>query len=238
MKKKYVFKRNELKYLISFDTMRELIERIKPFVEPDEYGETTVYSLYYDTLDKRIIRKSVEKPPFKEKLRIRKYGNKKGGNVFVELKRKVDGVVYKRRVEMSETDAFNFLKGEKIKENSQIIKEIEYFKNFYGNLQPSTMISCERKAFKNDATELRITFDKNVRYRSTDFYFDSSVNDVLLTDNKVLMEIKTPYSMPIELVKILSELKLYKQSFSKYGTAHLLELNKNSNKKKEIEKIG
>ena len=87
------------------------------------------------------------------------------------------------------------------------------------------MISCERIAFKNDETELRITFDKNIRYRTCDFEFKNSNNDVLITDNSVLMEIKTPYAIPLEIVKILSDLKLYKRSFSKYGTAHLKELN-------------
>lgn len=238
MKKKYVFKRNELKYIISLSQMYELIEKFKPFVEPDEYGETTVYSLYYDTLDKRIIRKSIEKPPFKEKLRIRKYGNKKGGNVFIELKRKVDGVVYKRRMELSEQSAFDYLNGNNIYIDSQIKREIDYFISFYDGLKPSTMISCERKAFKNDATELRITFDRNIRYRATDFYFGSSNNDVLINGDKVLMEIKTPYAMPIEIVKILSENKLYKQSFSKYGKAHLIEIDKTLNLKKENKEIG
>ena len=105
MKKKYVFKRNELKYVITPEIMRLLIDKFSKFVEPDEYGETTVYSLYYDTPDKRIIRKSVEKLSFKEKLRVRKYGSKKGGNVFIELKRKVDGVVYKRSVSNTTVNA-------------------------------------------------------------------------------------------------------------------------------------
>ena len=227
MKKKYVFKRNELKYVITPEIMRLLIDKFSKFVEPDEYGETTVYSLYYDTPDKRIIRKSVEKPPFKEKLRVRKYGSKKGGNVFIELKRKVDGVVYKRRIELLEKTAFDYLSGKPVDFDGQIKREIDYFISFYKNLQPSTMISCERIAFKNDETELRITFDKNIRYRTCDFEFKNSNNDVLITDNSVLMEIKTPYAIPLEIVKILSDLKLYKRSFSKYGTAHLKELNLN-----------
>lgn len=224
MKKKYVFKRNELKYLITPSEMQILIEKFKPFVEDDEYGETTVYSLYYDTPDKRIIRKSIEKPPFKEKLRVRKYGDKKGGNVFIELKRKVDGVVYKRRIELSEDLALDYLGGKAVSLDGQIKKEIDYFISFYSGLKPSTLITCERVAYKNDETELRVTFDKNVRYRAVNLGFYPDKADVLLTDNAVLMEIKTPYAMPLEIVKILSEHKLYKRSFSKYGTAHETEL--------------
>jgi hypothetical protein len=215
--------------------MRELIERFSPFVEPDEYGETTVYSLYYDTPDKRIIRKSIEKPPFKEKLRIRKYGNKKGGNVFVELKRKVDGVVYKRRIEMPESVAFNYLKGEEVAFDGQIKREIDYFISFYNGLIPSTMISCERLAFKNDETELRVTFDKNIRYRTCDFAFGSSKNDILINENSVLMEIKTPYAIPIEIAQILSKHKLYKRSFSKCGEAYIKQITKNQS---EVNKVG
>ena len=220
MKKKYVFKRNELKYVITPEIMRLLIDKFSKFVEPDEYGETTVYSLYYKQkygfYPERFVFIFTKERKTKE-IEI--------NEAFIELKRKVDGVVYKRRIELLEKTAFDYLSGKPVDFDGQIKREIDYFISFYKNLQPSTMISCERIAFKNDETELRITFDKNIRYRTCDFEFKNSNNDVLITDNSVLMEIKTPYAIPLEIVKILSDLKLYKRSFSKYGTAHLIELN-------------
>lgn len=235
MKTKYVFKRNEIKYAVTPILMEQLIKEFSPYVNADEYGETTVYSLYFDTQDNRIIRKSIEKPTFKEKLRIRKYGNASGGKVFIEIKRKVEGVVYKRRAEFEEKEAFEFLSGNTEDGKSQIHKEIEYFKNFYGNLKPATLISCERIAFKNDKTELRITFDKNIRFRSVDLKFSPSASDELINQGVILMEIKTPYAIPIEIAQILSKHKLYKRSFSKCGEAYIKQITKNQS---EVNKVG
>ncbi len=226
------FKRYEKKYFLTPEQYTLFIEKIKPFVTEDDYPQYTICNIYYDTDDYRLIRASIEKPVYKEKLRVRSYGvPSKDGRVFIELKKKYEGVVYKRRITTVPAKADAFLKGIRtVGENDQICKEINYFRSFY-NIKPKVFIAYDRQAFKGKENgELRITFDKNMRYRLTDL--DLQAGDrgekILDTDN-ILMEMKIPGACPLWLTKILSELKLNSTSFSKYGTCyreHILKDNK------------
>ena len=123
---KSIFKRHELKYLVSAE-QREFIEsEFARYMIPDEHGESTICNIYYDTPDFRLIRRSLEKPVYKEKLRLRSYGTaSKDEKVFLELKKKYKGIVYKRRISLNCDEAQDALKnGERLPENSQIAKEI------------------------------------------------------------------------------------------------------------------
>lgn len=226
------FKRYEKKFFLSSEQYKLFIKKIKPFVTDDEYGEYTICNIYYDTDDYRLIRASIEKPVYKEKLRIRSYGvPEKDGKIFVELKKKYDGVVYKRRVTTSPSLVEPLLRGiRKAGENEQIVKEISYFQRFY-NAKPKVFIAYDRKAFKGiENEELRITFDTNMRFRLKDLdltHGDSG--EPILADNRILMEVKIPGTCPLWLTHILSELKINSTSFSKYGTCyreHILKNNK------------
>lgn len=120
-----IFKRHELKYLITAE-QREYIEKaICEYMMPDEYGESTICNIYYDTDNYRLIRRSIEKPMYKEKLRLRSYGKSADDKtVFLELKKKYDGVVYKRRISLPCKDAVDFMEGKAdLKEDTQIGRE-------------------------------------------------------------------------------------------------------------------
>ncbi|MBO4962613.1 MAG: polyphosphate polymerase domain-containing protein [Clostridia bacterium] len=218
---KYVFNRFELKYMVTPKQMEQVIALIGDRLSPDEYGETTIQSLYYDTDNYRLIRRSIERPTYKEKIRLRSYGLlKPGEKVFLELKKKAYSSVFKRRIRLTETEADNLLFNKIKPYDSQILREIEYFRDLYGNLRRSVLILYDRTAFFGD-DELRVTFDKNVRYRTERLNLSSDLNGTpLITDGKILMEIKIKGGMPIWLSKILSELKIYKTRFSKYGEAY------------------
>lgn len=225
-KSENIFKRYELKYLLSEEQYCLLKERLKDYIKPDEYKESTVCSLYYDTPQKVLIRRSLERPAYKEKLRLRSYGVAKGDTkVFVELKKKYGGIVYKRRVGMKCDEAEKYLNGkEKAKKTNQITDEIDYFLKFYGNVEPSMLLFYERTAFVGCEDEsLRITFDKNILYRENDLSLKKGVYGTrIIEEGQVLMELKVSHSIPLWLVHILNELKIYKTSFSKYGTAYCM----------------
>lgn len=227
------FKRYEKKFFLSNEQYRLFNEKIKPFVTPDEYGEYTICNIYYDTDDFRLIRASIEKPVYKEKLRVRSYGvPKENGKVFVELKKKYDGVVYKRRVTTSPSLVGPLLNGiRKADENEQIVNEIAYFQRFY-NVSPKVFIGYDRKAFKGkENEELRITFDSNMRFRLDDLKLTSGdYGEPIISDNKILMEIKIPGTCPLWLSHILNELKINSVSFSKYGTCYREHILKNNKK--------
>ena len=164
MKIQTVFERTETKYILTLSQRRALLEKIEQYVKPDEYGESTVCSLYFDTDNHRLIRQSMEKPTYKEKLRLRSYGTpKRDGNVFLELKKKYNGVVYKRRLTLSYNAAMAYIRRSVLPEDSQIMREIDWAMKYYEGIAPKMFIAYDRTAFysKQDH-ELRVTFDRKV----------------------------------------------------------------------------
>lgn len=221
-----VFKRYELKYVLTKEQYQIVLNKIKEYLALDKYGEVTIQSLYYDTDNYRLIRNSIERPIYKEKIRLRSYGlATKDSKVFLELKKKYEKIVYKRRIELSNCNTFDLFST--LEEKGQIGHEIKYFCDYYGNLKPSILLLYDREAYINKELDLRITFDRNVRYRKENLDLTTSLEGInLLNDNEVLMEIKTSRSYPLWLVRLLNDNHIYKSRFSKYGTAYQLELKK------------
>ena len=218
------FKRYEMKYLINHNQKRSLLQTMARYMEGDAYGRSTICNIYYDTPDYLLIRRSLEKPIYKEKLRVRSYGIAKADSVvFMELKKKYKDVVYKRRVSVTEKEAMNYLNlGIPLAKQNQITNELQYVCAFYKKLQPTVFLSYEREAFygKEDK-ELRITFDENILWREEDLSLCTGVYGTpLLQEDMVLMEIKIAGAMPLWLAQLLSENHIYKTTFSKYGTAY------------------
>lgn len=221
-----IFKRYEIKYLLTRKQYQQIRVAMDGLMAEDKYGRSTIHSLYLDTPDFLLARRSLEKPLYKEKLRLRSYGDTDGGTVFVEIKKKYDSIVYKRRISMTETAAREYVLSHKAAEDSQISREISYFMAHYKNLMPKILISYERDAFYSTAdNDLRITFDRNILWRDNDLKLTSKVDGIPVLDSDlVLMEIKTTAAMPLWLVKTLSRNHIYKTSFSKYGTAYQMML--------------
>lgn len=227
-----IFKRVEKKYLLTDELKNELLAKISPMLIPDPYGRSTVSSLYLDTTDFRIVRASIEAKnsghAYKEKLRIRTYGTPNDETkVFLEIKKKYKGVVYKRRISLTHLAAMTYILGGEKPPDSQIMREIDYAMRFYGSPKPSALVSYERDAFfVRDLPDLRITFDSGVRYRADDLDLSlGSGGKHLLPDGVFIMEIKTDGAMPLWLSHALDELKIYPASFSKYGKAYLNIIN-------------
>jgi len=219
-----VFKRYEYKYLLTIEQKEKILKTMEPYMKLDAYGKTTIRNLYFDTDTYLLIRRSLEKPIYKEKLRLRSYAQTDSDSqIFVELKKKYKKVVYKRRISMSEEEAMLWFRHNMTPdEKSQIINEIEYFRQYYKKLHPTMFISYEREAYYgNDNTDFRITFDDNILCRQTDLSLQCGIYGTpILPDGIVLMEIKCSGGIPLWLTSILSNEHLYKTSFSKYGTAY------------------
>ena len=219
------FKRYEIKYLLTRQQKQAVLQAMQPYMKLDEYGRTTIRNIYYDTDNYRLIRRSLEKPAYKEKLRIRSYQTAAPEDpVFVELKKKYNSVVYKRRLTLPETQAMaSFKNGLPLPVHSQIADEIEYFRHYYRGLHPTVFLSYEREAFYSlDGSDFRITFDKNILYRECDFSLGSEIyGSPILIEGYTLMEIKTSGGLPLWMSHELSRLRLYHSSFSKYGQAYL-----------------
>ncbi|MDD3809106.1 MAG: polyphosphate polymerase domain-containing protein [Erysipelotrichaceae bacterium] len=217
------FERLEFKYLITRQQQKKLLEVFPGEIKIDSYGRTDIFNLYLDTDDFRLIRNSIEKPVYKEKLRVRSYGKAAGRDqVFIELKKKYKGVVYKRRIATTQDEALDSLLARKIDCSSQIGQEIEYFTKYYRSLKPRMFIGYERVAyFDPNNPDFRVTFDENIRYRLNNLTLDCKNEGALLIDSDhVLMEIKIMGSFPLWLAQALSMLEISKSSFSKYGNAY------------------
>jgi len=225
-----VFKRYEKKYLINEQQYNELMEMIEGKMIVDQYGESLICNIYFDTPNYQLIRQSIEKPIYKEKLRMRSYGiPKDSDNVFVELKKKYDGIVFKRRVAMPLLEAEKYLyKNISLKQHNQITNEIDWFKQFYRELKPAMYISYDRIAlFGNDDKAIRITFDRNINWRTTNLNLQKGIiGNPLLEKTERLMEIKVPGAIPLWLTNCFNKLEIYSTSFSKYGNAYKEMCNK------------
>ncbi len=218
-----IFERYEKKYRITEESFEMLYPRLLERMNTDKYGLYTVCSLYLDTDDYLLIRRSMEKPAYKEKLRMRSYGIPHDDTkVFIELKKKLHGITYKRRITVPYSEAKDYFKDRRPPStDGQILREIDYFMDLY-RPSPKVLLFYDRLAlFGKEDKELRITFDKNIRYRTdnTDPSFGAS-GTALILPNERIMEIKVPGTFPVWLSKLLSELKIYPSSFSKYAAAY------------------
>lgn len=216
------FERIEIKYLISEEKKEILLSHAAPRIREDGYGKSLVANVYLDTPDDRLIRRSLEKPVYKEKLRLRSYGTPKTGEdtVFLELKKKYRGVVYKRREPMPYAAAQDFLACPTPK--TQIEGEIARFLSFYPGIRPAMYLAYRREAYFGVLdTGLRLTFDTDIRYRTEEAELSRGVfGRELLRPGQVLLEIKVAGAVPLWLSHILSEERIFHTSFSKYGRAY------------------
>lgn len=217
-----VFERVEKKYQMTQEQYQMFVERADHYIREDEYGLHTIRNIYYDTPDYGLIRNSLEKPKYKEKFRIRGYGNvTEESNIFLEIKKKYKGVVYKRRACLPFVDAKQYLEKRIFPPGGgQIMREIDYFLSFY-KPEPKVYLAYDRVAYVGEYDEgLRITIDRNIRSRSERLELGYDGECRLLDPSTYLMEIKVPAAYPLWLSGLLSELKLYPVSFSKYGTVY------------------
>lgn len=219
-----VFKRYELKYLLTQAQKQIILKAMEPYMQLDKYGRTTIRNIYYDTDDYLLIRRSIEKPVYKEKLRIRSYKRANPeSTVFVELKKKYQSVVYKRRISLPEKGAMEWIcKDHHCHDGTQIASEIEYFIDYYKTLHPVVFLSYEREAYYcTNGSDFRVTFDDTILCRQEDLSLKSEAYGMpLLPEDTVLMELKCSGGIPLWMTRVLSSQHIYKTSFSKYGTAY------------------
>ena len=218
-----VFKRVEKKYLLSEDLYQKLFEKMNNYITVDIYDFSTICNIYFDTDDYLLVNRSIEKPIYKEKVRLRSYGiPKKNSKVFLEIKKKYKGVVGKRRVSAPLKEFYKYFNtGKYPNVDTQIMNEIDYCFKFY-NLKPKVFLAYDRYSYKGkDDSNFRITFDKNIRSRTDNLYLENGDNGMLLLDkNCYIMEVKTLGAYPLWFARILSELNIYPTSFSKYGNVY------------------
>ncbi len=239
-----IFNRYEHKYKLDTATLQRVLEVIEEHMEIDPYCVNhqvyTIANIYYDTHDSALIRESLSKPAYKEKLRLRSYGvPDMDTKVFLEIKKKFGGLVNKRRTTLRLNEAYNFLETGEMPPlrdymNGQVLNELDYFLSVY-DLVPQVYIAYDRLAyFEKGNDDLRISFDTNIRTRRYDLALEKGdYGKKLLGDDIWLMEIKTSLAKPLWLCEMLSELGIRDSSFSKYGTEYLQSIQEQKQPKKK-----
>lgn len=216
------FERYEIKYILTDEQRSRLEHLMSGRMKIDRYGHSTIRNIYYDTDDYRLIRHSLDRPVYKEKLRVRSYGRiSEEDDVFVELKKKYDSVVYKRRIALPEHTATEWLSGDgQLRVRSQIGDEIEYVRRFYPGIKPKVYISYEREAYYPvNGEDLRITLDSNIIARDYDLSLLCGVYGTPVTGRDLtILEVKVPGAVPMWLIRFLDKNGIRKTSISKYGS--------------------
>ena len=225
-----IFARKEAKYMMTKEQFRLLTKTLNEFLVQDKYFEYTISNIYYDTDNFELFRRSIDKPVYKEKLRLRSYGTPSlTDKAFLEIKKKYGGIVYKRRIDDALQNIYSVLDNPQnivnINSNISNKKEIEVFLNRY-DVKPKVYLSYDRRSyFWKDNKDLRITFDTNIKYRFDKLGLELGTDGKkLLDDNTILMEIKSLNNLPLEFCKVLSNLQIFPTSFSKIGAVYKKEL--------------
>lgn len=224
MSSQNVFERVEKKYRLNQKQYELFLDAVSGMIHMDEYGLHTIRNIYYDTSDYELIRRSLDKPRYKEKFRLRGYGEiREDSTVFLEIKKKYQGIVYKRRASMPMKQARSYLEaGKRLEQKSQIMNEIEYFFELY-HPRPKVYLAYDREAYVgNEDEELRITIDQNIRSRSHRLELSYDGECRFLNLEEYLMEIKAAGAYPVWLAELLSRLEIFPASFSKYGAVYCM----------------
>ncbi|MBQ5560683.1 MAG: polyphosphate polymerase domain-containing protein [Lachnospiraceae bacterium] len=222
-----VFNRVEKKYKLSEEKYEAFIEDLLNYMDVDEYGKHTISNIYYDTPDNLLIMRSIQKPNpmYKEKLRLRAYGTPTlDTKCFLEIKKKYDGIVNKRRIQLPLKAAYDYIdNGVKPFEQTQILSELDYFLSIY-DLKPQYLVAYERIAlFGKEDPSFRVTFDTNIRYRTEDVRLEAGNHGHLIfDDNTHLMEVKVTGGTPIWFSKLLSKHSAFTNRFSKIASSYTM----------------
>ena len=235
-----VFNRVEQKYILTEKQYKELFKKIESHLEKDYYYQSKICNLYFDNDKNNLIVSSLERPIFKEKIRLRSYNVPNLDDiVYLELKGKYDWVVFKRRCEIILDDFYKYIETGIIQEkyNNQIMKENDYvIKKF--NLKPKIFIGYDRLSFYDkDDINFRVTFDSNLRSRVDELKLELGDNGNLFDKGLYIMEVKSLSSIPLWFTRILSEMKIYKNNFSKYGEIYIEQCLKDSLFNKKYQKV-
>lgn len=228
------FKRYEKKYLITKETYDKILPTLLEYMDYDPFclngNEYRIYSIYYDTINHDVIGDNSAGKEYKEKMRIRSYYDKKDpeDTVFMEIKKKSQGVGNKRRIKLKIKEIEPFVNEGILPDtgddylSSQVAKELQYYLKT-NKVAPALYVQYDRFAFfgKEDKN-FRMTFDNNVHVRRHDFVFGERDDDeFLLPPNEIfIMEVKILGAMPMWLATLLSENELYSHGFSKYGVKY------------------
>lgn len=224
-----IFERVEAKYVLTRKQYEMIMNKFSNRLVPDSFPHSDISSIYFDTDDYRLIRSSLEKGSYREKLRLRSYCLEDDtSEVFLEMKKKYHGVTYKRRQATTYRQAMNYILFGKKPCDTQIMKEVDYLMCKYPDLKPKVLIRYQRDSFvSKEDNSLRITFDYKIQY-STDnlILMNNNPEKILTDDDTIIMEVKSLNAMPLWMTHTLDKMNIFPGNFSKYAQIYTSDILK------------
>ena len=220
----HAFNRYEIKYLVDVTALGPLSDELAVQLAPA--GEYSVWSLYYDTPQLRFYWEKVEGLRFRRKLRLRHYGEPgtlgPDGDVFVEIKQRVNRVTQKRRVRMPYTAARRLCDGRAMVDHEPA--ERPFLDEVLGlaaglDLRPVTITGYRRQAFvgRDAQTGLRLTIDQRVRGRDRDLDLAlAAENRFIVPAARAIVEVKANERVPYWFTDLAARCGLQVARISKY----------------------
>lgn len=220
------FKRNEKKYVLTSTKYAVLQPIVDAHMARDRHFRSSIQNIYFDTEHDELIVASLDELDYKYKVRARSYGTNISGNVFFEIKSKLRGTVYKRRVMLTHDEYGTYLRTGQYPD-SQVMREVDrLFRE--KSLTPKAFVAYDRSSYTaTDDSDLRITFDAHLRSRTHDLDLEKSDTcERYFSDDTCVMEIKSTSGLPQWLRDSLTSQHIYPSSFSKYGKIYQRNIQK------------
>lgn len=212
--------RHEVKYLINTNEAEILKRRLLSIMEPDKNGKEGYFirSLYFDTPDNKYYHEKMDGVLYRRKYRIRMY-NKSDSVISLEKKCKDDNLTYKKQARITKETLKELLENKLSIDDcdNELLKEFVIAKKLYG-LLPSVMVDYDRFALTYPISDVRITFDSNIRsgvYNYDLFKYDTSYG--ILDNNVIVLEVKYNEILPASIEAILRTSRIARSSFSKFA---------------------
>ncbi len=222
--------RSEIKYIISERQYQVLINRIEIIVPEDKNSAGSlgyqVRSVYFDSYKDKSLNEKDEGFAARTKYRIRIY-DLDCDEAKIEVKNKINERVTKQTQIISKEHAQKLLGGEYdflINSENPLLQQI-YTKFVIGNYRPKLLIEYQRRAFFDEASNVRITFDHNIRINKSNFdLFGKNTHLIkIVPQNLRVLEIKYDRIIPEHIKRALQIDRFEKTSFSKYLTGRKYE---------------
>lgn len=240
-----VFSRYECKYLVPVRQLDSIRRWLAPFIKPDKMADPdngnayTLASIYLDSPDLRLYRMTVDGLKNRFKLRIRSYSDASEAPLYFEIKRRVDQVILKSRVEVAREVWLDVLDG-RVRPSSVMegkdLRHMESFMDLHAKLHARPILHNRyvREAYQSHELDpVRITFDTQLCYiptPDTNLRLDDPrwrpvpVNQMCeyplwrhMPEHAVIMEVKFTNAFPAWVAAMTQAFQLQKLSVPKYN---------------------
>ena len=223
--------RHECKYFVPVGLIASIRSYLRPFVRPDRHAQHRpgyqypICSLYLDTHSYALLNEGVRGLKNRVKLRIRTYDDQPEGPVFFEVKRRMNGLVYKHRAALARPAAMKFMQRLwNVAPTATLpsASDLNKFRHLTRerDAAPVVKVKYRREAYESASRDpVRITFDTDLQRavtRDLDLSHGPGHWQPCALEGQIL-EIKFTNTYPSWVADLVRHFELQRRSISKYA---------------------